>query len=329
MVNAVDAHRSGTQSLPLVAIVTPVYNGAAYLAETMQAVQAQDYPNLVHVILDNASTDTTPEIIARYRNARVPLRVSRNPRTLPLHENWNAALALLPGEAKYFRVLCADDTIAPQFVSRTVGVAERHPNVGVVGCLFHRNDGPTVDMGWPSNQEVVAGHDALAFHFRGDGWLPSSHTLYRSDVIGRDRPFFPDKLAATDLAAALEVLTRQDLGIVHEDLAMTRLHVDNVTSVMLDRERRHLYEELYFIREYAHRVLGRQASEDLYLLYQRYYLRQLLKWRFGSSRKVYDMHMKGLELLGMRPGPGRFADAIWDWALVRLGQRKVWRGYPF
>jgi hypothetical protein len=159
-------------------------------------------------------------------------------------------------------------------------------------------------MGWPTDREVVTGHEALAFHFRGDGWLPSSHTLYRSDAIGHHRPFFPDKLAATDLAAALEVLTRQDLGIVHEDLAMTRLHVDNVTTVALDRERRHLYEELYFIRRYAHRALGNRASGELYLLYQRYYLRQLLKWRLGSSRKVYEMHMKGLELLGLRPGPG-------------------------
>jgi hypothetical protein len=49
----------------------------------------------------------------------------------------------------------------------------------------------------------------------------------------------------------------------------------------------------------------------------------------GSSRKVYEMHMKGLELLGQLLGPGCFVDAIWDWALVRLGQRKVWRGYPF
>jgi hypothetical protein len=175
----------------------------------------------------------------------------------------------------------------------------------------------------------MTGRDALALHFGGHGWLPSSHTLYRSNAVEHQRPFFPGNLAATDLAAALEVLTRQDLGIVHEDLAMTRLHVDNVTSVALDRERRHLYEELYFIRQYAHRAFGKQASDELYLLYQRYYLRQLLKWRLGSGRKVYEMHMKGLELLGLRPGHGRFADALWDWALVRLGQRKVWRGYPF
>jgi len=38
----------------------------------MQAVQAQDYPNLVHAVLDNASTDTTPEIIARYQMPGFP-----------------------------------------------------------------------------------------------------------------------------------------------------------------------------------------------------------------------------------------------------------------
>ncbi len=35
---------------PLVAVVTPVYNGEKYLAETMECVQAQDYPELVHIV---------------------------------------------------------------------------------------------------------------------------------------------------------------------------------------------------------------------------------------------------------------------------------------
>ena len=44
-----------SSELPLVAIVTPVYNGERFLAETMQCVQCSDYPNLLHVALDNAA----------------------------------------------------------------------------------------------------------------------------------------------------------------------------------------------------------------------------------------------------------------------------------
>ena len=50
------------RQVALVAVLTPVYNGARFLRETMECVQASDYTNMVHVILDNASTDATPEI---------------------------------------------------------------------------------------------------------------------------------------------------------------------------------------------------------------------------------------------------------------------------
>ena len=77
---------------PLIAIVAPVYNGAIYLAETMENVQLLDYPNLVHVVLDNASTDATPEIIQRYIDRRVPILSARNDVTLPMEANWSKAV---------------------------------------------------------------------------------------------------------------------------------------------------------------------------------------------------------------------------------------------
>ena len=49
-----DTVMSDADRVPLVAIATPVYNGAEYLADTMACVQAQTYPNLVHCVLDNA-----------------------------------------------------------------------------------------------------------------------------------------------------------------------------------------------------------------------------------------------------------------------------------
>ena len=78
---------------PLVAIVTPVNNGAAFLAETMESVQSVGIPKLVHIVLDNASMDATPDIIAQYRNRRVPVLTARDPTTLPMVANWSAAVA--------------------------------------------------------------------------------------------------------------------------------------------------------------------------------------------------------------------------------------------
>src|SRR6185503_7565728 len=129
---------------PLVAIVTPVYNGEAYLAEAMESVQAQIYPNLVHVILDNASTDRTAEIIESFRGRKVPLLVGRNAELLAMDPNWNASLKLVPPEAAYFSLLCADDTITPDAIARCIDLATSDPDITMVTASAVR-DGEAID----------------------------------------------------------------------------------------------------------------------------------------------------------------------------------------
>jgi glycosyltransferase involved in cell wall biosynthesis len=51
---------------PRISMVTAVYNGAAYLEATICSILQQNYPNLEYIIIDDGSTDETPEIIKKY-----------------------------------------------------------------------------------------------------------------------------------------------------------------------------------------------------------------------------------------------------------------------
>lgn len=54
--------------LPLISIITVVYNGARYLEETILSILNQSYPNIEYIVIDGGSTDGTLDIIKRYEN---------------------------------------------------------------------------------------------------------------------------------------------------------------------------------------------------------------------------------------------------------------------
>ncbi|MBI1360389.1 MAG: glycosyltransferase [Alphaproteobacteria bacterium] len=312
---------------PLFAIVTPVYNGAAYLAETMDSVQAQTYPNIIHFVLDNASTDATPEILERYANARIPVVVKRNPATVSMGVNWNLALELVPPEAPYFRVLCADDLMAPEFSAQMVGLAMRHPGVVAVGCeLDHR--GGELSGGWEPDREVFDGREAVGRFLKGDGTIVAHQTIFRRDVLDMRKPFFEVNMTTNDTDACLDILRHGDWGFVHEKLAVTRDHGGTDTNTLVKPLQLDLGEHLVLMKRYAEFGLGSKEGRRFFACFRRYYLRRLLKWRAAGQTERVARHLAMLNELGAAPSVLQFLDAVADWPWTKLALRPAWSGYP-
>ena len=97
------------RELPLVSIVTPVFNGQRYLEECIESVLQQSYENWEYLIVDNASTDSTFSIAQQYaaRDARV--RAYHYDEFVGVIESHNRALRLISTNSKYCKVLAADD----------------------------------------------------------------------------------------------------------------------------------------------------------------------------------------------------------------------------
>jgi glycosyltransferase involved in cell wall biosynthesis len=316
---------SGEQ--PLVAIVTPVFNGAKFLAETMDAVQAQSHGRLVHIVHDNASTDATPEILAQYAQARVPVEVVRTARTSLIAQNWNAAVARVPADARYFRILCADDLIEPEFVERTVALAERNPSVVVVGCGLKHREASATETYWDAGREVFPGQEAVSRFFLGQGLIIAHQTLFRRSALDWRRPFFDEDLVANDTDTCLHLLRHGDWGFVHDVLATTRDHPDT-HSRRIKQINIHQCEHLILLERHAPFAFGSLEGRRWVEKYRRYYLRQLVRARVMGTRELFDLHVKVIRKFGARSLLWQFADALADWPLARLGLRPVWTGYP-
>jgi glycosyltransferase involved in cell wall biosynthesis len=124
------------QSLPRVSIGMPVYNGARYLKEAIDSLLAQTYADFELIISDNASTDSTAEIIKEYAAKDRRLRCYRNEKNLGLAANQNRVYELARGE--YFMLAHHDDVRAPECLERCLEILDRDP--AVVVCYTKTQD---------------------------------------------------------------------------------------------------------------------------------------------------------------------------------------------
>jgi len=111
---------------PLVSIITPSLNQAAFIEAAIESVLAQDYPNIEYLVVDGGSTDGTLDILRRYGER---VRWISEP-DAGQSDAINKGVRLTQGEILAW--MNADDQYAPQAVSRAIAELQAHPQAALV-----------------------------------------------------------------------------------------------------------------------------------------------------------------------------------------------------
>ena len=148
----------GDARLPLVSIVVPVYNGAKFVGETLDSLLAQRYPNVEIIVIDDASTDGTPEVLGAYE-AHVRLVTQQENRGI--YATMNHGIALARGE--FVAIYHADDVYLPEIVERQVAFLTAHPEAGAVFCQDIFVDAEGTEYGRLNIPDAVRGEKPLDY----------------------------------------------------------------------------------------------------------------------------------------------------------------------
>ena len=119
--------RTGSTDVPLVSIVTVVYNGAATLERTILSVLVQGYPNIEYIVVDGGSKDGTVDLLKQYED-RIDPWVSE--RDAGIYDAMNKGVALCTGE--WIALINADDWYEPDTVERVIDAVRDKPSVNIV-----------------------------------------------------------------------------------------------------------------------------------------------------------------------------------------------------
>src|SRR6267378_3541577 len=114
---------------PLVSIITPTHNHEQFIGACIESVFRQTYSNWEQLVIDDGSTDTTPNIVSGFRDPRIRLERQANQGPFELANTYNRALSLAKGEL--IAILEGDDfwprnklaTLVPAFLDSDVVLA--------------------------------------------------------------------------------------------------------------------------------------------------------------------------------------------------------------
>jgi len=165
---------------PLVSIITPTYNRATFLEETILSVLEQDYPNIEYIILDGQSTDNTPEVVKKFEG-RVIWNSHKN-----RGEQWAVNKGFSMSKGEIIGVVNSDDPLLPGAISKMVNFLNDHPEIIAVYPDWIKTDenGKEIERNICqdySYEEMLKTHTCL----------PGPGTLFRRVII--------DKLEGHDL----------------------------------------------------------------------------------------------------------------------------------
>jgi hypothetical protein len=270
---------------PKVSVLLAVRDGERYLMQALGSVFAQTFTDFELLVVDDASVDATPQLLASIGDSR--LRVLRNETNLGQVPSLNRGLREARG--RYTARLDHDDWCRPDRLERQVAVLDANPVVAVVGSWATIVDADDQGVG-VARESIRDFVDFVYLNLVAGVLLPHPSTAYRRDVVlelgGYDESLGPSE--DKDLWRRL-ALARCEARVVEAELIRYRLHGGQLSRVRAEQQARH--------DEQSHLVFLGALAGDAPVDVERLRLLLMADPRFFSMRGAAGEALTDLGLL--------------------------------
>lgn len=120
-----------SKNKPKISVIMPVYNAGKFLPESIESILGQTFNNFEFIIVDDASTDNSWEIIKEYANKDNRIKAFQNNKNLGVSKTTNIAISKT--QAKYLARMDADDVSFPNRLEKQINYLKQNNKVVAIG----------------------------------------------------------------------------------------------------------------------------------------------------------------------------------------------------
>lgn len=194
-----------------VSIITPSYNTAKFIEETINSVLSQTYTDWELIIVDDCSNDNTDEIVAKYNDSRIIYIKNETNSGAAVSRN----RALREASGKWIAFLDSDDLWDKNKLQKQIDFMEQN-GYAFSYTAYHKINEESAPIGG-----VISGPKKVSkFSLNNYCWMGCLTVMYNREVVGLIQ--IEDIKKNNDYAMWLKVIQKADCYFLNEDLASYR-----------------------------------------------------------------------------------------------------------
>ena len=206
----------------LISIILPVYNGERYLEESIESVIMQTYDRWELIILDDCSSDNTPEIAKCYAEKDRRIKYIRNESNLKLPRNLNKGFSMSKGD--YLTWTSDDNMFLPNALEKMITVLkEEKTDFVFASCRIIDDNGKEIEyiMVDDSSRKRIVGENSVGACF-----------MYTRKIYNEVGEYNPNLVLVEDYDYWQRICGKYKYSIITEILYKYRWHENALTSTM-------------------------------------------------------------------------------------------------
>ena len=229
---------------PLVSVVVPNYNHSIYLAQRLQSIFEQSFQDFEVILLDDASTDKSVEVLQKYAaRPKASHLVINNENSGSTFKQWDKGIGLAKGE--FIWIAETDDYCENNFLEKIISLHRLQPDISLAFCQSHRlNSYGEVTGNWITHTEgfknnlfkedfVMNGNLFIENYLIHKNVIPNvSAVVFKKAHLQKIQPlvYEPYMKYNADWYYYIQIVTNQKIAFISESLNYFRYNETSVTG---------------------------------------------------------------------------------------------------